>query len=49
MTRYTITNSKGAFVKGGVVESEGDSILTAPDTVKTKKRLPTTPTARKTH
>ena len=49
MTRYTITNSKGAFVKGGVVESEGDSILTAPDTVKAKKRLPTTPTARKTH
>ena len=47
MTRYTITNSKGAFVKGGVVESEGDSILTAPDTVKAKKRLPTTPTARK--
>ena len=49
MTRYTITNSKGAFVKGGVVENEGDSILTAPDTVKAKKRLPTTPTARKTH
>lgn len=49
MTKYTITNSKGSFVKGGVVESEGDSILTAPDTVKAKKRLPTTPSARKTH
>ncbi len=48
MTKYTITNSKGSFVKGGVVESEGDSILTAPDTVKAKKRLPTTPSARKT-
>lgn len=49
MTKYTITNSKGSFVKGGVVESEGDSILTAPDMVKAKKRLPTTPSARKTH
>ena len=49
MTKYTITNSKGSFVKGGVVESEGDSILTAPDTVKAKKRMPTTPSARKTH
>mgnify|MGYP001548158951 FL=1 len=49
MTKYTITNSKGSFVKGGVVESEGDSILTAPDTVKAKKRLPTTPSARKKH
>lgn len=49
MTKYTITNSKGSFVKGGVVESEGDGILTAPDTVKAKKRLPTTPSARKTH
>ena len=48
MTKYMITNSKGSFVKGGVVESEGDSILTAPDTVKAKKRLPTTPSARKT-
>ena len=49
MTKYTITNSKGSFVKGGVVESDGDSILTAPDTVKAKKMLPTTPSARKTH
>lgn len=48
MTRYTVTNSKGSFVKGGMGESEGDSILTAPDTVKAKKRLPTTPSARKT-
>ena len=49
MTKYTITNSKGSFVKGSVVESQGDSIFTAPDTVKAKKRLPTTPSARKTH
>lgn len=48
MTRYTITNSKGSFVKGGMGNSEGDSILTAPDTVKAKKRMPTTPTAKKT-
>lgn len=48
MTHYTITNSKGSFVKGGMGENEGDSILAAPDTVKAKKRLPTTPSARKT-
>lgn len=48
MTRYMVTNSKGSFVKGSTGESEGDSILTAPDTVKARKRLPTTPSARKT-
>ena len=49
MTRYTITNSKGSFVKaGGLGENEGDTILSAPDTVKAKKRMPTTPSAKKT-
>lgn len=48
MTHYTITNSKGSFVRGGVGNTEGDSILTAPDTIKAKKRLPTTPSAKKT-
>ncbi len=48
MTNYTITNSKGSFVKGGMGENEGDSILAAPDTVKARKRLPTTPSAKKT-
>lgn len=47
MTHYTISNSKGSFVKGGMGENEGDSILAAPDTVKAKKRLPTTPSAKK--
>ena len=46
MTHYTITNSKGSFVKGEMGNSEGDSILAAPDTVKAKKRLPTTPAPR---
>lgn len=47
MMHYTITNSKGSFVKGEMGESEGDSILSAPDTVKAKKRLPTTPAPKK--
>ena len=47
MMHYTITNSKGSFVKGEMGNSEGDSILVAPDTVKAKKRLPTAPTPRK--
>ena len=47
MMHYTITNSKGSFVKGEMGNSEGDSILVAPDTVKAKKRLPTAPAPRK--
>ena len=46
MTHYTVTNTKGSFVKGMMGESHGDTILTAPDTVKAKKRLPTTPSAK---
>lgn len=46
MTRYTISNSKGSFVRGASGNSDNDSILTAPDTVKAKKRLPTMPSAR---
>ena len=47
MTHYTISNSKGSFVKGEMGNSEGDSILVAPDTVKAKKRLPTAPAPKK--
>ena len=47
MTHYTISNSKGSFVKGEMGNSEGDSILAAPDTVKAKKRLPTAPAPKK--
>lgn len=47
MTHYTITNSKGSFVKGEMGNNDGDSILAAPDTVKAKMRPPTTPTAKK--
>lgn len=47
LRHYTVTNSKGSFVKGQFgSESGNDSILSAPDTIKAKKRLPTTPTAR---
>lgn len=46
MTHYTISNSKGSFVKGGMGSSEKDSILTAPDTTKAKKRLPVSPSAK---
>lgn len=48
MTHYTITNTKGSFVKDDMGESGGDSILSAPDTVKAKKRLPATPSAKTT-
>ncbi len=47
MTHYTISNSKGSFVKGEMGNSKGDSILVAPDTVKAKKRLPTAPAPKK--
>lgn len=46
LTRYTISNSKGSFVKEKMSDSSNDSLLTAPDTVKAKKRLPTTPSAK---
>ncbi|CCY83860.1 putative uncharacterized protein [Prevotella sp. CAG:1185] len=47
LRHYTVSNSKGSFVKGQLGEGSGnDSILTAPDTVKAKKRLPTAPSAR---
>lgn len=42
MTRYNVSNSKGSFVRGssGFGSSEGDSILSAPDSVKEQKRQP---------
>lgn len=46
LTHYTISNSKGSFVKEKMSDSSNDSILTAPDTVKAKKRLPTIPSAK---
>lgn len=47
LRHYTITNTKGSFVKGNLGDSsDNDSILSAPDTVKAKKRLPTAPSAR---
>jgi len=45
LTHYTVTNSKGSFVRGddGPGSSKGDTILSAPDSVKSLKRKPTTP------
>lgn len=39
MTKYKVTNSKGSFVKSDI-ESEGDTIMHAPDSVKAFKRKP---------
>ncbi len=46
MTHYTINNSKGSFEKNKMGNTENDTILTAPDTVKLKKRQPTMPSAK---
>lgn len=46
MTHYTVTNSKGSFEKNKMGNTENDTILSAPDTTKAKKRLPTTPSAK---
>ena len=46
LTHYSISNSKGSFVKGKMGNSDNDSILSAPDTTKAKLRQPTTPSAR---
>lgn len=49
MRHYTISNSKGSFVKGEMDgNSSSDSILSAPDTVKAKMRLPVMPSAKTT-
>ncbi|WP_199741406.1 LPS export ABC transporter periplasmic protein LptC [Prevotella sp. OH937_COT-195] len=48
LTHYTITNTKGSFVKGknGIGNSEADTILSAPDTAKAKIRMPANPKAK---
>ena len=50
LTHYTITNSKGSFVRGedGFGSSKGDTILSAPDTAKAKLRTPANPKAKTT-
>lgn len=44
-SHYTVSNSKGSFVRGtdGMGTNKGDSILSAPDSVKSMKRSPTSP------
>lgn len=46
MTHYTVSNSKGSFVKDKMGNNANDSILSAPDTTKAKKRKPTMPSAK---
>ena len=43
MTHYTVSNSKGSFVKGadGVGTSQSDTLIGAPDSVKNTLRKPT--------
>lgn len=47
LTHYIISNTKGSFIKGDMLNTEKDSILTAPDTTKNKSRLPMSPSAKK--
>lgn len=47
MTHYFVSNTKGAFVKGDMMGSEADTIISAPDTAKQKVRMPATPSAKK--
>lgn len=46
MTHYTVSNSKGSFVKDKMGNTQNDSILSAPDSMKAQKRLPTAPSAK---
>lgn len=46
MTHYMVTNSKGSFERNKMGNTANDTLLTAPDTTKAKKRLPTTPSAK---
>ncbi len=47
MTHYMVSNTKGSFVKGDMISSSGDSIISAPDTTKQKIRMPAMPSAKK--
>lgn len=46
MTHYFVSNTKGSFVKGDMMGSEADTIISAPDTAKQKFRMPATPSAK---
>lgn len=46
MTHYFVSNTKGSFVKGDMMGSEADTIISAPDTAKQKVRMPATPSAK---
>lgn len=49
LTHYMISNTKGSFIKGDMISSDGDSIISAPDTTKQKIRMPATPAAKTSH
>lgn len=46
LTHYFVSNTKGSFVKGDMVNSTGDTIISAPDTAKQKIRMPAVPSAK---
>lgn len=49
LTHYMISNTKGSFIKGDMISSDGDSIISAPDTTKQKIRMPAIPAAKTSH
>lgn len=49
LTHYMISNTKGSFIKGDMISSDGDTIISAPDTTKQKIRMPATPAAKTSH
>ncbi len=46
LTHYMVSNTKGSFVKGDMMNSSGDTIISAPDTTKQKLRMPVAPSAK---
>lgn len=46
LSHYMISNTKGSFIKGDMLSSEGDTIISAPDTTKQKLRPQQLPSAR---
>lgn len=43
MTRYMVSNTKGSFIKGDMINRDADTIVSASDTTKQKIRMPATP------
>lgn len=46
MQHYTVSNTRGSFVKGDMMDSDADTLSSAPDTTKQKLRMPPVPKAK---